>query len=68
MRDSKRGTKIKGMNYSSGKDHWKKFEKNNVTIALHIFYSKEKLYPANVSKHTQIVKNIIRLMIPSGEG
>ena len=30
----------------------KKFEKNNVTIALNILYvKKEKIYPAYLSKH-----------------
>ena len=34
------------------KDDWKKFEKNNVTLAFDVLYAKkEKLYPAYVSKH-----------------
>ena len=45
------------INYPSKKDVWKKFEKNNVTIALNILYTK-KIYPTYVSNHiTQIVKN-----------
>ena len=32
-------------NLPSEKDDWEKFEKNNVTIALHILYvKKEKMY------------------------
>ena len=34
-------------NLPSEKDDWEKFEKNNVTIALHILYvKKEKMYPS----------------------
>ena len=41
-----------GINFPSEKDDWKKFEKNNVTIALNVLYAKkEKIYPAYVSKH-----------------
>ena len=40
------------INYPSKKHDWKKYEKNNVTIALIILYGKkEKIYPASVSKH-----------------
>ena len=36
-----------GINFPSGKDDWKNFEKNNVTIALNVLYAKkEKKYPA----------------------
>ena len=31
----------KGINFPSEKDKWKKFEKNNVTIALNVFYAKK---------------------------
>ena len=31
-----------GINYPSKKDHWKKFEKNNVTIAPNVLYTKKK--------------------------
>ena len=42
----------KEINYPSKKDDWKKFKKNNVTIALNVLYAKkEKIYPAYVSKH-----------------
>ena len=44
--------KEEGINYPSVKDDWKKFEKNNLTIARNVLYSKnEKTYPAYVSKH-----------------
>ena len=31
-----------GINYSSQKDDWKKFEKNELTIALNILYTKKE--------------------------
>ena len=41
-----------GIYFPSKKDDWKKFEKNNVTIALNVLYAKkEKIYPTYVSKH-----------------
>ena len=49
-KDSQRITKIKpfmnkynrkGIRFSSEKDDWKKFEKNNVTIAFNVFYAKK---------------------------
>ena len=37
----------KEINYPSGKDDWKKFEKNNPTIALYMLYVKKmNTYPA----------------------
>ena len=40
------------MNFPSGKDDWKKFEKNNPTIALNISYVKnENICPDFNSKH-----------------
>ena len=36
--------KWKGINYPSKIDDWKRFEKNNLTIALNILYIKEKKY------------------------
>ena len=40
------------MNFPSGKDDWKKFEKNNPTIALNILYVKnENICPDFNSKH-----------------
>ena len=41
----------KGINFPSEKDDWKKFEKNNVTIALNVLYAKkEKTYPGWCTK------------------
>ena len=40
------------IDFISQKDDWKKFERNNVTIALNVLYAtKEKIYPAYVSKN-----------------
>ena len=61
----------KDINYPSGKDDWKKFEKNNPTIALNVLYAKieEKIYQAFISKHnSKREKQIILLMIRNGEG
>ena len=52
-KDTQRLTKIKpfinkdtweGINFPSEKDDLKKIEKNNVTIALNVFYAKKKKY------------------------
>ena len=58
-----------GINYSSKKDDWKKFEKNNVAIALNVLYvKKEKIYPAYVSKHnSNHGKRVILLMTSNGD-
>ena len=32
----------KGIDFPSEKDNWKKFEKNNVTIALNVLYTKKE--------------------------
>ena len=58
-----------GINYPSKIDDWKKFEKNNPTIALHILYIKEKeILPAYISKHNSTrEKQIILLMISNEE-
>ena len=60
----------KERNFSSGKDDWKQFEKNNVAIALNVLYPKKvKKYPAYVWKHnSNHEKQVIFLMIPIGEG
>ena len=60
----------KGINFPSEKDDWKNIEKNNVTIALHIFHAKrEKKDLAYVSKHnSNREKQVILLMISNGEG
>ena len=56
--------------FSIGKDGWKKFEKNNLTIALNFLYvKKEKIHPLYVSKHnSNREKQAILLMIRNGEG
>ena len=58
-----------GINFPSEKDDWKKFEKNNLAIALNVLYAKrEKIYPAHVSKHnSNREKQVILLMISNGE-
>ena len=77
-KDPQRITKIKsfinkynwdGINFPSKKDDWKKFGKNNVTIALNVLYAKKgKIYPAHVSKHnSNREKQVILLTIPNGE-
>ena len=55
--------------YPSAEEDWKKFEKNNVKIALKVFYmKKEKIYPAYVSRNnSNCEKQVILLMIPNGE-
>ena len=78
-KDPKRISKIKPfinkynrkeINYSSEKDDWKTFEKNNVTIALNVLYvKKEKIYLAYDSKHnSNRGKQVILLMISNEEG
>ena len=58
------------MNFPSEKDDWKKYDKNNLTIALSVLYAKkENIFPACVSKHkSNREKQVIPLMIPNGEG
>ena len=47
-----------GINIPSEKDDWKKFEKDNVIIAVNVLYTKkEKIYPAYVSKFTSNCEN-----------
>ena len=55
-----------GTNCPSGKDDWKKTEKNNLTIALNVLFVKiEKIYPADFSKQNSMgEKQVITLMIP----
>ena len=44
-----------GINYPSEVNDWKRFEKNNPTIALKILYTKEKeILPAYISNHNSI--------------
>ena len=77
-KDMQRITKIKpfinkynweGINFLSEKDDWKKFEKNNVSIALNVLYAqKEKTYPVFVSKHnSNRGKQVILLIISNRE-
>ena len=41
-----------GIHFPAEKDDWKKFDKNNVTIALKVLYAKQrKIYPAYISKY-----------------
>ena len=58
-----------GKNFPSEKDHWKKFAKKNVTIALNVLYAKkEKIYPPYVSKHnSNHEKQVILLIIRNGK-
>ena len=57
------------INHPSKIDDWKKFEKNNPTVALNILYISEKeILPAYISKHNSIrEKQIILLMVPKEE-
>ena len=54
-----------GINFPSEKDDWKKFWKNNVTIAPNVLYAKKgKIYRAYVSKrNSNREKQVILLMI-----
>ena len=60
----------KWINYPSGKDDWKKFEKNNQGIALKVLYVKKMtISPAYTSKcNSNHEKQIILLILPNGEG
>ena len=57
------------MNFPSEKNDQKKFEKNNVTIALNALQvKKEKAYPGSLPKHNSNYKiQVILLRIPIGE-
>ena len=61
--------KWKGINYPSNIDDWKKFEKNNPTIALNILYIKEKeICPAYITKiNSNCEKQIILLIVTNEE-
>ena len=54
----KEGTYWEGRNYPSEKDIWKKYEENNLTIALNVLYNKTRkhIVPTVLNK-PQIVKN-----------
>ena len=75
-KDLKRIIKIKpsinkynweGINFPPEEDDWQEFEKFNVTIALHVQYSKkEKMYPAFASKHnSNYEKQVVLLITPN---
>ena len=47
-----------GINFPSGNNDWKKFEKNNVTIALNVYVLKKNNYILLMFQNiTQIVEN-----------
>ena len=48
-----------GINHPSEKDDWKKIEKNNVTVALHVLFKKKEHIMPMFQNITQIVKNMI---------
>ena len=56
------------VNFPPEKNDWKKFEKNNVTIACNVLYGKKEIYPAYVFFNSNREKQVILLMIPNGEG
>ena len=58
----------KGINYPTGKDDWKMFEKNNTKVYLNVLYiKKEYMLCLNICQNvTQIMKKIILLMIQNG--
>ena len=62
---------LKGVNFSSHKEDWKKFESNNKSIAVNILfvpYNTEKIRLAFKSKHNVKRKNqVILLMITDGK-
>ena len=49
-------------NYPSGKDGWKKIEKNNKTIALNMLYVKKNTYSAYISIRSLNYENHINLL------
>ena len=62
-------TKIKPYVNKPEKNDWKKFEKNNMKIALSVLYAKKKeIYPSYVSEHnSNREKQLILLMISNRE-
>ena len=64
------GYNWEGINFPREKDDWKKFKKNNATIAFNVSHAKkEKVYLAYVSKHnSNREKQVIILMTSNGEG
>ena len=48
-----------GINHPSEKDDWKKIEKNNLTVPLHVLFKKKEHIMPMFQNITQIVKNMI---------
>ena len=46
--------KWEGLNFPSDKDDWKKFDKNNVTIALNVLYAKKEKNISSLCFKTQL--------------
>ena len=58
-----------GINHTSKKDDWEKFEKNNLNSALNASYAKKWKYILPMLQNiTQVVKTSNFLMIPNGKG
>ena len=56
----------KGIKFPSDKEDWKKFEQNNVEIALNIFLvprNKKEIRPAYISKYNHKRNQVILLII-----
>ena len=59
----------KVINYPSGKDDLKNFEKKKPTIALNLFFVKEmNIHPAYISKHNSNYEKLVLSMILNEEG
>ena len=57
----------KAIPFSSGKYNWKKFDKDNFTIAFNI--KNEKIYPGYASNHnSKLEKQVTLFIIPNREG
>ena len=54
--------KWEGINVSVEKDDWRKFEKNNVTIALNVLHAKKSILNNSIRE-----KQVIFSMITNGE-
>ena len=59
---------MEGLDFPAEKDDCKRFEKNNVTIALNILKAKkEKIYLSHDSKHKLNCETQVFLALPNGE-
>ena len=58
-----------GINFPSEKNDWKNFEKNNVIIALNVFYAKKgkNISCLSFKNNSNREKQIVLFMIPNGE-